>query len=992
MTLRIGLKSLHPILNANNGHLSWRPFSFVKGPSALKKAIWNTIDAEVTFMEQEKLSKETFDVFGMTCAACQAAVERSVKKVDGVQSVSVSLLSNTMNVEYDGQKTDAKAIEQAVSSAGYQASLQNETLNESQPDAQRQAWEKRKERTEKEIKEKKNTLIASIVLLLILMCFSMLPMMGIFSFFMDMEWMMVSSIMQLVLCMIILFLQRHFFVHGFKALLKRNPNMDSLVAVGSSVSFLYGMYGLLRMAYGYGIMDHAIIHSSMDALYFESAAMIVTLVSLGKFLEAKSKQKTGDALGKLADLAPKTALVEKNGTVIEINASQVISGDTVVIKPGMRIPVDGIVSEGTGYVDQAAITGESIPVEKNPGDPVISASMNVNGSFKFEATKVGENTTLSQIIRLVEEAGNSKAPIARLADKVAGVFVPVVMGIALVVLVVWLLLGKDLAFALNCAVCVLVISCPCALGLATPLAIMVSTGKAAEYGILIKSAQSLEMLSSINTIVMDKTGTITNGKPVVVQIQSFESGLEPMDLLKIAAAAEMGSEHPLGQAVVEEAKAKNLSVPAASFFEAVGGRGLRAVVDSQRVTAGNLAFMKEENIPVGKDQEDMLHQAAMSGQTPLLFALDGKLAGMIGVADTIRDTSRQAIALMKKQGLQTVMLTGDNEKTAQAIASQLAVDQVIANVMPADKESVIAGLQKEGHKVAMVGDGINDAPALARADVGIAVRAGTDIAIDSADLVLMKDNLLDVVTAIDLSHATLKNIKENLFWAFFYNCLGIPLAAGVFYPIFGWLLSPMFGAAAMSISSVSVCLNALRLRLFKPKGMDEKEIASQEVSHAQIVSAHKELENADEILEQQEVQEEKHSVLLHIDGMTCSHCTGRVSEALMNVPGVGDVQMNLEEGTAFVLCSNKPDIPALEKAVEEAGYSIRKDEPVTMDFMVEGMSCSHCSGRVEQALMSIEGVQSAHADYETGKTEITASHPIDFSVIEQAVKDAGFSI
>lgn len=973
--------------------------------------------------EGAKLKSESFDVFGMTCAACQANVTRAVSKLDGVQSADVSLLSNSMKVRFDPDKVDEKAIEQAVSAIGYEAAAKNQRLNESQPNSIQAEWDARQARIREEIHEKKQALIVSLILLVILMCFSMLPMLGIMTFWMDMKWMMVSSIMQLVLCLIILFFQRSFFVHGFKALFKGAPNMDSLVAIGSSASFLYGMYGILRMAYGYGVMDHAIIHSAMDALYFEGAAMIVTLVSLGKYLEARSKAKTGDALGKLIDLAPKTAVIEKNGVEIQVAADQVTSGDLVVIRPGQRIPVDGIVSSGTGYVDQAAITGESIPVEKQPGDSVLSATINVNGSFKFEATKVGSDTTLAQIIRLVDEAGNSKAPIARLADKVAGVFVPVVMLIALATFVIWMIAGKGFGFALSNAICVLVISCPCALGLATPLAIMVSTGKAAEYGVLIKSAEALETLHSIQTVVLDKTGTITTGKPVVTGISVLQPGLSEQDFLQLAAEVETGSEHPLGKAVVEKARQQGLRLENPDSFEALGGRGLRALIHGNTISAGNRAFMDEEGIALSGKALQAMDDYASKGMTPLLFGENKQLMGVIAVADTVRPASRAALQAMKDLGLQTVMLTGDNEKTAKAIAAGLPIDRIISDVLPADKESVIASLQKEGYKTAMVGDGINDAPALARADVGIAIGAGTDIAIESADVVLMKDDLMDVVTAIELSRKTITNIKENLFWAFFYNCLGIPVAMGALYPIWGWLLNPMWGAAAMSFSSITVCLNALRLRFFKPahgsksasanalvKKNDPAEVSSEAVRQEEQKLA----ELPDTILEQAK-NEEQNSTLLRLGGLSCEHCVMHVKEALEKVPGVTKAIVSLDPMQALVLGDANPE--ALIQAVQEAGYeaSLTKPEnkpaeqelsngqpadpvscpleqegkPSSVTLQIGGMMCEHCVMHVAHALEEAAGVTSARVSLNPSEAVVTGKD-LNPDALIQAVQEAGY--
>lgn len=886
------------------------------------------------------MEKETFDVLGMTCAACQAAVNRAVERIDGVDSVDVSLLSNTMKVEFDPNLTNADEIMGAVKKAGYEAQEQPSATAEVQTSDAGAEFNRRSDRMKEDMKHRFHVLVSSLVLLAVLMCFSMLPMWGVFSFLMDMEWMMVDGIIQLLIATVILFIQRDFFIHGFKTLFHGSPNMDALVAIGSSVSYGYGFAGLLRMAYGYGTMNHALIHSSMDMLYFESAAMIVTLVSLGKYLEARSKSKTGDALAKLVKLAPKTAMVKQGDTFVEIPVEQVKVGDQIKIVPGAAIPVDGIVVSGTGTLDQAALTGESIPVDKKAGDEVMSATTNVNGSFVFRATKVGSDTTLAQIITLVDEAGNSKAPIARLADKVSGIFVPAVLVISLVTFAGWMLVRHDFAFALNCAVSVLVISCPCALGLATPLAIMVSTGKAAQNGILVKSASALETLSQIHTVVLDKTGTITKGKPAVTSVVLFTNSIDENMFLRLAASAEAGSEHPLAKAILEEAKALDLDLWPATDFKAFGGRGLEATVHKMKVLAGNVAFMKEQGIPVSAKVTQQAQKAAKAGGTPLYFAVNGYMMGLINVADEIRQTSKLAIHDLRAQGIDVIMLTGDNAQTAKAIAKDLDLTDVISDVLPTDKEAVVRRLQEEsGHKVAMVGDGINDAPALMRADVGIAIGAGTDIAIDAADIVLMKDNLLDVFNAIALSKATIKNIRENLFWAFFYNTLGIPVAAGLFAPAL--VLNPMIGAAAMSLSSVTVCLNALRLRNFKAihdvpeeireelpeeqhehlptiihAELPEQELAAPAESEKQT-SDHPELQDSpDEVMNEKTAE----AAAFKVTGMMCQNCVGHVTKALQSLDGVYDVQVDLENGSAFVASHRKLDPKTIAGVLEEDGY------------------------------------------------------------------------
>ena len=768
----------------------------------------------------------------------------------------------------------------------------------------------------------KRRLVSSIVLLIPLMYIAMGPMMylPVPSIFVGMDNALISALTQLLITIPILFINRHFFQNGLKSLFHRAPNMDSLVAIGSGASLVYGIFAMFRMAYGFGHGDMAVVHEYAHALYFESAAMILTLVTVGKYLEAKSKSKTSDALGKLVDLAPKNAVVIRGGVEQTIPAEQVIAGDIVVIRPGEGIPVDGVVTEGHGYVDQAAITGESIPVEKNPGDPVISATINKNGTFRFQASKVGEDTTLSQIIRLVDEAGNSKAPIARLADKVSGVFVPTVIGIAIVTAIVWLLMGQNFEFALSNAISVLVISCPCALGLATPVAIMVGTGKAAEMGILIKSAESLENLHAVDTIVLDKTGTITSGHPSVTDVVVIDSHITEQTLLEEAAAVETGSEHPLAQAIVEYAKQAGISIPKAETFEAQAGRGVKATVRGHAYLAGNTAFMEESHLLAAdvraQKVRDAVKKLAEEGKTPLLFARDGTIVGIFAVADTIRASSRAAIQQFSKMGLHVVMLTGDNRVTAEAIRRELGIEKAISDVLPTEKEANIRALQEQGHKVAMVGDGINDAPALTRADIGIAIGAGTDIAIESADVVLMKDSLEDVATAIDLSRAVVRNIHMNLFWAFFYNILGIPVAAGVLFPAFGLRLSPMIGSAAMSLSSVCVVTNALRLRFFKQKGKEQHS--------AEDLAALPEIKETPVPAEQGPV-EQKGTILMKkvliVDGMMCAHCQMHVQKALEGVDGVQEAVVDLEKKQATVSLSKEVSDQVLMDAVQEAGYT-----------------------------------------------------------------------
>jgi len=846
------------------------------------------------------MKTEKFDIAGMTCASCQANVTRCVQKQPGVREVNVSLLANQMTVTYDEAASGESDLIRAVENIGYGAAPAGQTTR--QEGGFRQEWRQRTQRAEDERESMKKRLTASIVLLVPLMYLAMGGMWGwpLPGFLTGMANTLSFALTQLIIAVPIVFINRRFFESGFKALIKRAPNMDSLVAVGAGASLAYGIFALYRMSAGLGAGDMELVHRYAHSLYFESGAMVLTLVTVGKYLEARSKSRTSGALDKLVSLAPKTATVVRGGAETRIPSEQVVSGDIVVIRPGESIPVDGVVTQGGGFVDQSAITGESIPVEKKVGDEVISATLNRNGSFRFRASRVGEDTTLAQIIRLVDDAGNSKAPIARLADRVSGVFVPAVIGIALITLAAWLLAAQDFEFALNCAVSVLVISCPCALGLATPVAIMVGTGKAAEYGILVKSAQSLENLHTIDTVALDKTGTITSGRPAVTDIEPLAGDLTPDELLRSAAAVETGSEHPLAEAVVERAKAKSLSIPPAEDFTAEAGRGVRATIEGAPWLAGNEAYLTESGVDAAPASA-ALERFAREGKTPLLFAREGKAVGVIAVADTVRPDSARAIRALDEMGIRTVMLTGDNPVTAEAIRAQVGISRAVSGVLPADKEACVRSLQREGHRVAMVGDGINDAPALTRADIGVAIGAGTDIAIDSADVVLMKSSLMDVVTAIRLSRAVIKNIHQDLFWAFFYNVLGIPIAAGVLYPALGLLLSPMIGSAAMSLSSVCVVTNALRLRSFKQAQPGFVQLAEQ--------------------TEEQIKEDITMKKTLEVEGMMCAHCQAHVQKALEAVDGVASASVDLETKTATVTLKKEVPDEALTEAVTAAGYT-----------------------------------------------------------------------
>lgn len=751
---------------------------------------------------------QKYNVVGMTCSACSASVEKSVKKLEGIESVNVNLLTNSMTVDYDDTILDKNRIIRAIEEAGYSASIYVRGGTD--------VKEKVNPMVE-EMKEMKHRIIVSFAFMIPLMYISMGHMFGLPypHGLMGAANGITLAFLQLLLTIPIVYVNRKYYQVGFKTLFRGVPNMDSLIALGSGAALVYGVYAIFKIGHGLGHGDLDMVESFIHDLYFESAAMILALITFGKYLETKSKSKTSAAISKLMDLAPKTATVFRDGSEREIPIEDVIIGDILYVRPGQNVPVDGVIVEGSSAIDQSALTGESIPVEMGLGDKVIAATMNKTGFFKMRAEKVGDDTTLAQIIQLVEEASSSKAPIAKLADKISGIFVPVVITIAIIATITWLLMGYSLEFALSIGIAILVISCPCALGLATPVAIMVGTGKGAQHGILIKSAEALETLHTIDTVVLDKTGTITQGHPEVTDIITAQ-GIEEKTLLRIAASIEKPSEHPLAEAIIVKSEDMGIVLDEVEEFNAISGRGIVAVIDGKNYVAGNLASMKENGVDVETytDESDRL---ANQGKTPLYFAEEKKLLGIIAVADVVKPTSKQAIEGFKRIGIDVVMLTGDNSRTAEAIRSQLNIDRVVAEVLPQDKEREIRQIQESGKIVAMVGDGINDAPALARADVGIAIGAGTDIAIESADIVLMKSDLLDAVTAVSLSKATIKNIKENLFWAFFYNSLGIPLAAGIFYISFGLKLNPMFGAAAMSLSSVFVVSNALRLRFFKAK-------------------------------------------------------------------------------------------------------------------------------------------------------------------------------
>ena len=861
------------------------------------------------------MKKERFEVTGMTCSACSARVEKTVSKLEGTKNVSVNLLTGTMQVDFDANVLSEEKIISAVEKAGYGASAAASAGGNGGVGGARGGRGEKGERDRasaaalSETEHMRKRLIGSVALLIPMMVFSMGPMLT--GSHHDMEAPLTNILIQVLFLIPIVFLNRKYFVKGFPSLFRGSPNMDSLIAIGSTAAFAYGIFAIMRIGYGLGVDDLALAHQYHMDLYFESAAMILALITLGKYLEAKSKGKTSEAIEKLIGLAPKTATVVRGGEEHTVPVEQVQAGDIIAVKPGQSIPVDGVVTEGTTSVDEAAITGESIPVEKSPGSTVLSASINTTGSFRFRATKVGQNTTLSQIIRLVEEASASKAPIAKLADKIAGVFVPVVIAIALVATLVWLAVGQTAEFAISIGIAVLVVSCPCALGLATPVAIMVGTGKGAENGILIKSGEALETAHSVNAVVLDKTGTLTNGKPVVTDLLPAQ-GFDETALLHLAASLEKPSEHPLAGAVLAHAKEKGVQPAQVEGFAAVFGKGVQARLAGKACLAGNAALLAEAGVELPGEWQQTINALSEDGKTPLLFAQNGTFAGVVAVADTLKETSIEAVRELQDMGIEVTMLTGDNARTAAAIQKKLGIAHVVAQVLPQDKARHVAALRSQGKVVAMVGDGVNDAPALAGADVGVAIGAGTDVAIESADVVLMKNDLRDVPAAIRLSKAVIRNIRENLFWAFFYNTLGIPLAAGVFYSALGWKLSPMFGAAAMSLSSVFVVSNALRLKRF------DAYKAKRRPGGASAAATQPHL--ADETQKKTEEKAMK-TITLSIDGMMCQHCVAHVTKALSAIEGVTPV-VNLEKKNA--VCTVAGDVPAeaLKAAVEEAGYTV----------------------------------------------------------------------
>lgn len=911
--------------------------------------------------------EKKFDVRGMTCSACVANVTKAVERLDGVSTANVNLMTNSMKVNFDENKINDEEIIRAVEKIGYGASPAGEKTK---------AQDKPVDDREKALK---NRLISSSIFMLILMYIAMghmvhLPTPSVFH---GREGAIIFAFSQFLLALPVVFINRDFYISGFKGLKNRAPNMDSLVAIGSLAALVYGIFAIYMMAYGFGHGDMGLVDAYKGNLYFESSAMILTLITVGKYLEEKSKNKTWSSLEKLMDLAPKMATVLEDGKEVVKNIEDVRVGDILLVRPGESVAVDGKVIEGASSLDESAVTGESIPVQKSVGDRVISASINTTGSFKFQAEKVGEDTTISQIIKLVDEANQSKAPIAKLADKIAGIFVPTVLIIAAATFGIWMALGYGFENALNFAISVLVISCPCALGLATPVSIMVATGKSADFGLLFKNAEVLENLHKIDVIVMDKTGTITEGKPILTDIVT---DLDQDEFLKIAGSLEKNSQHPLASAILNYTVEKDIDLEEITNFNSVSGRGLNGEVAGKKYLAGNLEYMLEEKIDL-RGFKDKAEELAGQGKTSMYFANEREVMGIISVKDLPKKSSRSAIKLLRDMGKKIIMLTGDNEKTAEAIAGEIGVDETLAGLLPQDKNKEIDKIQKSGKKVLMIGDGINDAPSLAKADIGMAIGHGTDVAIESSDVVLMRSDLLDVVSALELSKATIKNIKENLFWAFFYNTIGIPIAAGLLFPAFGIKLSPMFAAFAMSMSSVFVVNNALRLRRFKPRGVKRSLEESNSAREKEKVDKQKDLEKSEKITR------------IEVEGMMCGHCEKRVADALEKTGKAKNAVANHENSSVeFIDQGLSPE--EIKNAIEEAGYKIVKnkgEDNMEKILNVEGMSCNHCKASVRKALEDLDGVREADVSLEDKKARVELDKDLADQVLVKAVEDAGFS-
>lgn len=856
--------------------------------------------------------KERFDVTGMTCASCQANVTKAVEKL-GVKEVNVNLISESMSVDYGSSNVDSNDVIEAVRKIGYGASLKDKKEKESQTTS-----------FDDESKSVKKRIIISLAFLIPLMYVSMGHMINLPlpKFLEGVEGAINFAFIQFLLTLPVLYVNRNFFQSGFKGLVNRAYNMDTLVALGSAAACIYGIFAIFRMSYAMGISDFEIVEEYRHNLYFESSAMILTLITLGKYFESRSKKETKESLEGLMNLAPKTATIMVDGKEKIVDADQIQKGDLVLIKPGESIAVDGIIKEGSSLVDESAITGESIPVQKNVGDQVISATINKQGSFIFEARKVGEDTTLSQIIRLVNDANETKAPIARIADKISAVFVPLVMIISLVTFLVWILVGQGVEFALNRAISVLVISCPCALGLATPMAIMVSTGKSAEFGLLFKNAESLENLHKVDTILLDKTGTITEGRPIVTDIYTK---MDENAFVKLIGSLEKKSEHPLSNAINEYAEKSKIDIEEIEDFESITGKGVKGKYQGKLYFAGNLRLMEENKIDLlnYQKQADVFSN---QGKTSMYISNQNEVIGIVAVQDRPKALSKVSIDELRNMGYDVRMITGDNKKTAEAISKYLNLDKSYSEVLPQDKEKEVRKLQNAGKKVLMVGDGINDAPALARSDVGMAIGKGTDIAINSADVVLINNNILDIVNAIQLSQKTIKIIKENLFWAFFYNAIGIPIASGLLYPSRGITLTPMFAAFAMSLSSVFVCLNSLRLRRFEANFKNQEEIEKITKKVKEELESEENKENENNILEKENNEEEEmfdtKKAEVKVEGMTCEHCKAHVEKALNDLDWIKKAVVDLDQGKAEIKYKGDLDKEAIKKAVDEAGYKV----------------------------------------------------------------------
>ena len=937
-----------------------------------------------------------FNVTGMSCAACSARVEKAVNALDGVTSCSVSLLTNSMGVEGEVSAAD---IIKAVEDAGYGCKEKGaaDNASSSSMDDAAEALE------DHETPILKRRLLISLGFLIVLMYFSMGHSMWGWPVPEFIDNPVSNGIIQMLLSFIVMVINKKFFISGFKALVNKAPNMDTLVAMGSAVSFVWSVYALLAMTYHINLGHMDMVHHYMHEFYFESAAMILTLITVGKMLEAKSKGRTTDALKGLMKLAPKKAVLFKDGKEVEVPIEQVKKGDIFVVKPGENVPVDGVIIEGSTAVNEAALTGESIPVDKETGDDVSAATTNTSGYIKCEATRVGEDTTLSQIIQMVSDAAATKAPIAKIADKVAGIFVPTVISIAVVTFIVWMFINGEPGYALARAISVLVISCPCSLGLATPVAIMVGNGLGAKNGILFKTAVSLEETGRISVVALDKTGTITSGEPKVTDIIPAE-GFDKDTLMLRALSLESKSEHPLAKAIVSYAEEAKLSASEVEGFEALPGNGLTAKLSGKVLYGGSNKFIKTV-AKVSDELQNTSDKLAEEGKTPLFFAEDGRLLGIIAVADTIKEDSPRAVKELQNMGIHVVMLTGDNERTAKAIGAQAGVDEVIAGVLPDGKESVIRRLQTRG-KVAMVGDGINDAPALTRADIGIAIGAGADVAIDAADVVLMQSKLSDVPTAVRLSRATLRNIHENLFWAFFYNSIGIPIAAGVLIPI-GITLNPMIGAAAMSLSSFCVVTNALRLNLFKLHDASKDKPLKVRASKGEPIVLPGSEENAVEVKEDKTSDcgcnlpiEDAIKRILHVEGMMCGHCEAAVKKCLEAIDGVEYAEANHKDGTVVVLLSKDVDNEVMIKSIEEEDYKVlsvddnkeKETTKMTKTMMINGMMCPHCEAHTVKALEAIDGVEKVVASHVDKNAIVTLTKDVDNEVLKKAVEEAGYEV